>query len=90
MVPFFRATIGVRSNGDRKMHTPAITDLDGDGQMEIISASGWVSTGGVYLYARHRDGSIVSGFPIQLPGEDMLIPFRWLVSMVMVKRNCGH
>ena len=58
----------VRSNGDQKMHTPAITDLDGDGQMEIISASGWVSTGGVYLYAWHRDGSIVSGFPIQLPG----------------------
>lgn len=58
----------VRSNGGQEMHTPAIADLDGDGQMEIISASDYMSSVGVHLYAWHRDGAIVSGFPKQIIG----------------------
>ena len=55
----------VFDEGGQERHTPAICDLDGDGQPEIVSASG-SSTPGVYLFGYHRDGTAVGGFPVLL------------------------
>lgn len=51
------------SIGSQERHTPAIVDLDGDGDLEILSVTG---TGNsiAYLVANHHDGTIVSGFPV--------------------------
>ncbi len=49
----------------RNMHTPATGDLDGDGDLEVVSASGYNSSG-MWLYAMHHDGRIVRGFPVHL------------------------
>ena len=54
--------------GGQERHTPSVADLDGDGDLEIVTASGWTS-GGVYLLAYHHDGSPVSGFPIRFEGD---------------------
>ena len=45
---------------------PAIGDIDGDGQMEIVLGSGDVPNGGVpgEIYAFEFDGSVLPGFPI--------------------------
>jgi hypothetical protein len=51
------------SLGGQERHTPAVGDLDGDGDLEIVSASG-SSTPGVYLFAYHHDGTTVDGFPV--------------------------
>ncbi len=48
----------------QERHTPAIADLDGDGNLEIVTASGWMSSVGVNLFAYHQDGRSVSGFPV--------------------------
>ena len=42
--------------------TPAVADIDRDGQPEIVVCS-YNS-----LYALHRDGTLLAGFPLQLPG----------------------
>ena len=55
------------------LHTPAIGDLDGNGQLEIVSATG-VTAAGVYLCAFHRDGTSVAGFPITVSGPSGGIP----------------
>jgi hypothetical protein len=57
----------VSGDGGQERHTPAFGDLDGDGSLEIVTASGWTSPG-VYLHAYHRDGSEVAGFPILMNG----------------------
>jgi len=56
-------------------NTPAIGDIDGDEDYEIISASG-ATTPGVYLFAYHHDGSTVAGFPVLFPndGYDYSVP----------------
>jgi hypothetical protein len=54
--------------GDQERHTPAIADLDGDGSPEIVSASGLVSPGGVYVFANHANGTALSGFPVTVSG----------------------
>jgi len=38
-------------------HTPALADLDGDGALEVVSATGWSSSGGV-LIAADEDGAV--------------------------------
>jgi hypothetical protein len=49
----------------RDMHMPATGDLDGDGDVEIVSASGYDSAG-LWLHAYHHTGKIVKGFPVHL------------------------
>ena len=50
--------------GPQDMHTPAIGDLDGNGDLEIISATGSTSDG-MYLNAWHHNGEDVTGFPVR-------------------------
>ncbi len=49
--------------GGQERHTPAIGDLDGDGEPEIVTATGATSSG-VYIYAYNSDGSEVPGWPV--------------------------
>lgn len=49
--------------GGQERHTPAFGDLDGEGDLEIVVASGWISDRGVWLFAYHHDGRLVAGFP---------------------------
>jgi VCBS repeat protein len=46
--------------GSQRRDTPAIADLDGDGDPEIITLTEYA------ILAYHRDGSMVSGFPVSL------------------------
>lgn len=55
--------------GGQERHTPAIADLDGDGNLEIVTASGSVSPGGVSLLVYDHDGTLVSGFPVSFNGH---------------------
>ncbi len=57
----------VFASGGQDRQTPAIADLDNDGDWEIISTSGWTSPG-VYLTAYHHDGVVVDGFPVIFAG----------------------
>jgi hypothetical protein len=55
----------LHSEGGQTSHTPAVADLDGDGDLEILTITG--STNSIsYLYAHHHDGSSVPGFPVVL------------------------
>jgi hypothetical protein len=49
--------------GSQQLHTPAIGDLDGDGDPEIITTS---CSPGVMLFAYHHNGYDVAGFPVLL------------------------
>src|SRR5262245_8183161 len=55
------------------LHTPAIGDLDGNRDLEIVSATSSTSNGG-YLCAFHHDGSYVAGFPrLMAMGNDVFV-----------------
>jgi subtilisin family serine protease len=47
--------------------TPAIIDLDGDGDLEVIEGLGNINGEG-FLYAYHHDGTPVVGFPATFTG----------------------
>ena len=53
--------------GGQERHTSAVADLDGDGRLEIVTASGWTSNG-VALLAHRSDGTLMPGFPVLFPG----------------------
>jgi hypothetical protein len=53
-------------SGGQRRHTPAIGDLDGDCQAEVVTTDDG-TTPGVHLFAYHRDGSVVAGFPVLFP-----------------------
>ena len=50
----------------QRFHTPAIADLDGDRDLEIVTSSscGISVVSGYYLFAYHHNGVLVSGFPV--------------------------
>lgn len=52
--------------------SPATADLDGDGDIEIVTFTNWTSTG-ADLVAYHHDGSRVDGFAFHYP--DGPVPF---------------
>ncbi len=51
---------------EEEVHTPAIADLDGDGTLEIVTATG-LDADRVSVYAFHRDGTLVTDFPVKMP-----------------------
>ena len=61
LVPHPEAVEGTVPSG-QIVGSVAVGDIDGDGQPEVVAAS---FKGG--LYAWHRDGSRVAGFPVQIP-----------------------
>ncbi len=51
-------------------NTPAVGDLDGDDDLEVAAASWWTAQ----LYAWDHNGSVLSGFPIDLNPDDFSAP----------------
>jgi len=49
--------------------SPVLGDLDGDGDLEIVTSSGPTGAAGVRIFAWHSDGSLVTGWPYSLPVE---------------------
>jgi hypothetical protein len=56
--PFFAQNTTVNPRGPGEFSTPAVGDLDGDGQAEIVATS-WNHS----VFAWHINGSLVPGFP---------------------------
>src|SRR5439155_24880997 len=61
LVPHSQAVNGSVPSG-QIVGSVAVGDLDGDGQPEVVAAS---FKGGVYAW--HRAGARVAGFPVQIP-----------------------
>jgi len=59
--------------GGQERHTSAVADLDGDGRLEIVTASGWTSPG-VALLAHRSDGTLMPGFPVFFDGATNTYP----------------
>ena len=52
------------------LRTPAIGDIDGDMEPEIVDS------GGEHVYAWNADGSVVPGFPVRIDPNLSLVPLR--------------
>lgn len=59
--------------GSQERRTPAYADLDGDGDLEILTVTG-SGNDIIYLLAYHHNGSTVSGFPVSFPGLFAVYP----------------
>lgn len=55
----------IDANWSQRFTTPAIGDLDDDGQIEIVAVSSPVGM----LYAINADGTVVDGFPVKIPAH---------------------
>jgi hypothetical protein len=53
------------TGGAQWCETPAVTDLDHDGQAEIVAVTGWSSSGAKFLQY-HAGGKMAAGFPLTL------------------------
>jgi hypothetical protein len=58
----------VSGDGGQERHTAALGDIDGDGEIEIITCSS-ATTPGVYMFAYNPDGSLVPGWPVNIEPE---------------------
>ena len=52
----------------------AIGDVDGDGQPEIVVTKWQRGQNPSFLYVFHKDGTVLPGFPVQVPGWDATAP----------------
>ena len=65
----YETTEGVTSNGERIISSPALGDLDGDGELEIVIGTNQKTTGTYGLaYAIDSDGTVLPGWPLYLFG----------------------
>ena len=55
---------GISPLRDAFIATVAVGDLEGDGEPEVVAAGG-----AGFIYAWHVDGSVVSGFPLEMVGR---------------------
>ena len=55
---------GITPMRDGFIASAGVADLEGDGEPEVVAASG-----GGFVYAWHADGSVVSGFPVEMVGR---------------------
>lgn len=55
----------VSGSGGQRFSAPAIGDLDGDGDLEIVALNGSMN-GNSLLYVLHHTGAVVTGFPITI------------------------
>jgi hypothetical protein len=53
---------------------PAIGDVDGDGQLEIAATKWQRGPNPSYLYLFHKDGTVLPGFPVRIPGYAATAP----------------
>ena len=56
---------GISPLRDAFIATVAVGDLEGDGEPEVVAAGG-----AGFIYAWHVDGSMVSGFPLEMIGRE--------------------
>jgi hypothetical protein len=59
--------------GAQDRHTPAVTDLDGNGDLEVLGVTD-PGNGMVHVLGFHHDGTALAGFPVTVRGEVSTYP----------------